>query len=128
MIKKYEVENIIRYALEELDGKMSKPRYDGGLCTIYESSVSEDENGDLIFSFKEDILDKEIDKYRIKIEYMSNDHQTTETDDKINKVINKLEEVKIDFKKWLIKHNKVLDYKGFEYFLNKTIEWIKTLE
>ena len=128
MIKKYEVENIIKDALEELDGKMSKPRYDGNLCTIYESSVSEDENGDLIFSFKEDILDKEIDKYRIKIEYMSNDHQTKETDDKINKVINKLEEVKINFKKWLIKHNKVLDYKGFEYFLNKTIEWIKTLE
>lgn len=70
MIKKYEVETIIKNALEELDGMLSKPNYEDGKCTVFESSVEEDENGDLIFSFKEDFLSENIDRYRIKIEYM----------------------------------------------------------
>lgn len=70
MIKKYEVETIIRNALEELDGMLSKPDYEDGKCTVYEASVAEDEKGDLIFSFKEDFLSDDIDRYRIKIEYM----------------------------------------------------------
>ena len=70
MIKKYEVETIIKNALEELDGMLSKPNYEDGKCTVFESLVKEDENGDLIFSFKEDFLSEDIDRYRIKIEYM----------------------------------------------------------
>lgn len=70
MIKKYEVETIIKNALEDLDGMLSNPKYEDGKCTVFESSVEEDENGDLIFSFKEDFLSENIDRYRIKIEYM----------------------------------------------------------
>ena len=70
MIKKHEVERIIMDALEELNGQLSEPKYEEGSCTIFEASVEKDENGDLIFSFKEDCLSKTIDKYRIKIEYI----------------------------------------------------------
>ena len=69
MIKKYEVETIIKNALEDLNGLLSKPN-EAGECTVFESSVKEDENGDLIFSFKEDFLSENVDKYRIKIKYM----------------------------------------------------------
>lgn len=69
MIKKYEVETIIKNALEDLDGLLSKPD-ENGKCTVYESSVMEDENGNLIFTFKEDCFSKDTDKYIIKIEYM----------------------------------------------------------
>ena len=74
MIKKYEVEEIIKTALEELDGKLSKPTYKDinqkePIITVFEAKVEEDENGDLIFSFKEDCLSEQTDKYRIKIEH-----------------------------------------------------------
>lgn len=68
MIKKYEVETIIKNALEDLDGLLSKPDQDGK-CTLYEASVKEDENGDLIFLFKEDCFANDVDEYKIKIEY-----------------------------------------------------------
>ena len=70
MIKKYEVESIIKVALEELDGLLSKPKYEDGMQTVYEATVEEDGYGNLIFSFKEDCLSDDVDKYRIKIEYM----------------------------------------------------------
>ena len=70
MLKKYEVENQIRAALEEWDGLMSDKPDEDGYYTMFESKVVEDENGDLILSFKEDALsDDKPDKYRIKIEY-----------------------------------------------------------
>lgn len=69
MIKKYEVEAIIRNALEELDGMLSPPNYNNGKSTVYESVVTEDENGDLIFIFKEDCFSDDTDKYRIKVTY-----------------------------------------------------------
>ena len=70
MLKKYEVENQIRAALEEWDGLMSDKPDEDGYYTMFESKVIEDENGDLILSFKEDALsDDKPDKYRIKIEY-----------------------------------------------------------
>ena len=68
MIKKYEVETIIKNALEDLDGLLSKPDQDGK-CTLCEASVKEDENGDLIFSFKEDCFSSDVDNYRITVEY-----------------------------------------------------------
>ena len=68
MIKKYEVETIIKNALEDLDGLLSKPDQDGK-CTLYEASVTEDKNGDLIFTFKEDYFSSDVDNYRIKVEY-----------------------------------------------------------
>lgn len=70
MLKKYEVENQIRAALEEWDGIISDKPDENGYYTIFESKVIEDDNGDLILSFKEDCLsDDKPDKYRIKIEY-----------------------------------------------------------
>lgn len=73
MIKKYEVKHIIKSALENLDGIISKPTYFDNekvpTYTIHEAKVEEDINGDLIFIFKEDYTSEECDKYRIKIEY-----------------------------------------------------------
>lgn len=70
MIKKYEVESIIKDALEELNGMLSKPKYENDERTVYQAHVEEDENGDMIFSFKEDIMGEDVDRYRIKIEYI----------------------------------------------------------
>lgn len=70
MLKQYEVETIIINALEELNGKLSKPNYDDGECTVYESNVEDKGKGVLELSFKEDMLDKEETpaKYRITVE------------------------------------------------------------
>ena len=73
MIKKCDVEEIIKATLEELDGKLfkytHKDKYQKEpIQTLYEAKVEEDENGDLIFSLKEDCLSEQTDKYRIKIE------------------------------------------------------------
>lgn len=69
MLKRYEVETIIRNALEELDGRLSKPD-ENGECTVYEANVEDKGNGILELSFKEDMLDKEEipTKYRITVE------------------------------------------------------------
>lgn len=70
MLAKWEVKEIITQAFEELDGMLSKPDYETGKCDVCEAKVVEDDNGDLIFTFKEDCLSSdEPDKYRIKIEY-----------------------------------------------------------
>lgn len=70
MIKIHDIKHIITYALNELDGNISKPDQDGKR-TIHEAKIKEDNNGDLILIFKEDCFDNEhIDKYRIKIEYI----------------------------------------------------------
>lgn len=70
MLAKWEVKEIITQAFEELDGMLSKPDYETGKCDVYEAKVVEDDNGDLIFTFKEDCLSSDKpDKYRIKIEY-----------------------------------------------------------
>lgn len=69
MLKQYEVETIIKDALEELNGCVSDlDQYDK--CTVYESNVEDKGNGILELSFKEDMLDKnEIPtKYRITVE------------------------------------------------------------
>lgn len=70
MMKKYEVEEIIKNALEELNGKIVDSKLGDGTSTVFEASVEEDENGDLIFLFKEDMFSEYTDRYRIKIEYM----------------------------------------------------------
>ena len=70
MLAKWEVKEIITQAFEELDGILSKPDYETGKCDVCEAKVVEDDNGDLIFTFKEDCLSSdEPDKYRIKVEY-----------------------------------------------------------
>ena len=70
MLAEWEVKEIITQAFEELDGMLSKPDYETGKCDVCEAKVVEDDNGDLIFTFKEDCLSSDKpDKYRIKIEY-----------------------------------------------------------
>ena len=70
MLKKYEVVTIIANALEELDGVLSPMADEDGKHTLYEAKVEEDENHNLIFTFKEDCLsDEQSDKYRIRVEY-----------------------------------------------------------
>ena len=70
MLAKWEVKEIITQALEALDCMLSKPDYETGKYYVYEAKVVEDDNGDLIFTFKEDCLSSdEPDKYRIKVEY-----------------------------------------------------------
>lgn len=69
MIKRYEVEEIITRALEELNGVFSKPD-DEGNRTLYEATVEDKGDGVLLFSFKEDMLDKDETptNYKITIE------------------------------------------------------------
>lgn len=69
MIKRYEVEEIITRALEELNGVFSKPD-DEGNRTLYEATVEDKGDGVLLFSFKEDMLDKNETptNYKITIE------------------------------------------------------------
>lgn len=71
MIKKYEITKIITDALMDLNGMVSEPTYDGKL-NIFEVAVKEDENHNLLFSFKEDSLSNNTpDEYKITIEYIS---------------------------------------------------------
>ena len=69
MIKRYEVEEIITRALEELNGVFSKPD-DKGNRTLYGATVEDKGDGVLLFSFKEDMLDKDETptNYKITIE------------------------------------------------------------
>ena len=69
MIKKHDVKMIIRNALEELDRKISEIKNVDG-PSVYEAHVDEDENGNLIFSFKENCLSNTADIYKISIEYI----------------------------------------------------------
>lgn len=72
MLKKYEVETIIEDALMELDSQVSEPDCETGKCSLYGASIEEDENGDMIFTFKEDVdSDDAPDRYRIRIEYIN---------------------------------------------------------
>ena len=71
MLKKYHVEKIISDALMELDSQVSEPDCETGKWTLYGASIEKDENGDMIFTFKEDVdSDDKPDRYRIRIEYM----------------------------------------------------------
>ena len=71
MIRQYEVEDIIDNALYELNGKLSKPDYDTNKCTMYEADTNKTQSGEILFSFKEDMLDngEEPQRFRIRIEF-----------------------------------------------------------
>lgn len=71
MLKKYEVEEIIRGALFELDGIMADCPNEDGTYDWYFADVQE-ESGDLVLIFDTYRQNKKIctDKYRIKVEYM----------------------------------------------------------
>ena len=68
-MEKHELKNIIIESLRDLDGKISDIEDVNDEFTIFDAKVEEDQNGDLIFSFKRDMLSNNSpDKYRIKIE------------------------------------------------------------
>ena len=85
MIKTHEVKSIIRGALEELNGQEVDSKLCHEMLNIMESSVEEDEDGNLIFSFKEDFRSSHTDKYKISIECC--DTKDDKDDDKNNKLI-----------------------------------------
>ena len=79
--------------------------------------------------------DREHDMYRVSYfednqfvdEHWFDAYEDKEVDDRVEKIIDRLEELKINFKKGLSKR-RVLDDKGMEYFLNKLITEIKKLK
>lgn len=73
MIRQYEVEDIIEIALCNLNGKLSKPD-DKNKCTVFEADTDKTQSGEILFSFKEDIMsDDSPDKFRIRVEDASFD-------------------------------------------------------
>lgn len=73
MIKRYEVENMIINALEELDGHMSdKPDEDGNYDLYF--VVTNDYDDYIIVDFQTchggDLKNMSHDKYKIKVEYV----------------------------------------------------------
>jgi hypothetical protein len=88
MLKKYEVETMIRNALLETDGIISdKPDQDGNY-EMYFADVSEDDNDNIVLTFDTYVGNEKIetDRYKIKIEYMQD---TDDTEDVIRKEIEK---------------------------------------
>ncbi len=68
MIRQYEVEDIIENALCDLNGKLSKPD-EKNKCTMFEADTDKTQSGEILFSFKEDIMsDDSPDKFRIRVE------------------------------------------------------------
>lgn len=88
MLKKYEVETMIKNALLEMDGALSdKPDQDGNY-EMYFADVSEDDDHNIVLTFDTYIGNEKIetDRYKIKIEYMQD---TDDTEDIIRKEIEK---------------------------------------
>lgn len=61
-------------------------------------------------------------------EYWFDAYEEKEVDDRIEKIIDKLEELKVNFKEGLTKRRKVLDGNGMWYFLDRLIIEIKNLK
>ena len=88
MLKKYEVETMIKNALLEMDGVLSdKPDQDGNY-EMYFADVSEDDDNNIVLTFDTYIGNEKIetDRYKINIEYMQD---TDDTEDAIRKEIEK---------------------------------------
>lgn len=72
MLKKYEVETIIRNALLKMDGVLSDKPDQNNNYEMYFADVSEDDDHNIILTFDTYIGNEKIetDKYKIKIEYI----------------------------------------------------------
>lgn len=72
MLKKYEVETIIKNTLLEMDGILSDKPNEDGTYDLYFADVSEDDEHNIILIFDTYIGNKKVetDKYKIKVEYM----------------------------------------------------------
>ena len=72
MLKKYEVEAMIKSVLLEMDGILSDKPNEDGTYDLYFADVFEDNEHNIIFTFDTYIENKKVetDKYKIKVEYM----------------------------------------------------------
>lgn len=73
MLKKYEVETIIKDALLEMDGVISDKPNEDGTYNLYFADVSEDDDHNIVLTFDTYVGNEKIDtdKYRIKVEYIT---------------------------------------------------------
>ena len=72
MLKKYEVETIIKDALLKIDGVLSDKPNEDGTYDLYFADASEDDDHNIVLIFDTYIGNKKIetDNYKIKVEYM----------------------------------------------------------
>lgn len=72
MLKKYEVETMIKNALLEMDGVFSDKPNEDGIYDLYFADVSEDDDNNIVLTFDTYIGNEKIetDKYKIIVEYM----------------------------------------------------------
>ena len=72
MLKKYEVETMIKNALLEMDGVLSDKPNEDGTYDLYFADISEDDNHNIVFTFDTYIGNKKIetDRYKIKVEHI----------------------------------------------------------
>ena len=72
MLKKYEVETIIKDALLEMDGMLSDKPNEDGTYNLYFADVSEDDDHNIVLIFDTYVGNEKVetDRYKIKVEYM----------------------------------------------------------
>lgn len=72
MLKKYEVETMIKNALLEMDGVLSDKPNEDGTYDLYFVDVSEDDDCNIVLTFDTYIGNEKVetDRYKIKVEYM----------------------------------------------------------
>ena len=90
-------------------------------------------------SEKEDwVVDYDKERGMYRVSYFQDNHfvdecwfdayEEKEVDNRIEKIIDKFEEVKINFKEKILKDKKYLSAYGIEVLCNNFIKWIKNLE
>lgn len=72
MLKKYEVETMIKNALLDMDGRLSDMPNEDGTYDLYFADVSEDDDHNIVLTFDTYVGNTKIetDRYKIKVEYM----------------------------------------------------------
>lgn len=88
------------------------------------------ENDDFVVDY-----DRERGMYRVSVfdnghfwdEFWFDAYEEKEVDDRVEKIIQKLEVLKKDFTEHLTKYHKTISPYGMEAFLSRLIEWIKEL-
>ena len=72
MLKKYEIELIIKNALLEMDGALSDKPNEDGTYESYSVDISSDEDNNILLKFDTYVENKKVesDKYKIKVEFV----------------------------------------------------------
>ena len=72
MLKKYEIELIIKNALLEMDGVLSDKPNEDGTYELYSVDISSDEDNNILLKFDTYVENKKVesDKYKIKVEFV----------------------------------------------------------